>query len=853
MRRPRTSLVAALAAGVSLFSCLGCGSKGGGPVATAASDLDGDGVANAADAFPNDPAASVDTDGDGSPDSFNAHATSAQLAATALRLDAFPSDPAAAVDSDGDGKPNDWNPTATSGQILASALLVDDDDDNDTFLDIADAFPLDPSEWLNTDGDNLGDNADPDDDNDNMPDVLDAFPLDPAEQLDTDRDGIGNNADPDDDNDGILDGADPFPLVSASLGAVPEPVNLGLYLRAGTGVNTAGFPNVDPTARAAAIALGKALFWDMNVGSDLQACASCHFHAGADNRASNQINPGVLGGDALFHGKGPNQTLEAADFPLHQRSPVDSQTSATTRDNRDVVSSQGVFLRGFLDVVPGSHLETFTPVLDPTFQMGGVNARRVEPRNTPTVINAVYNFTNFWDGRARNIFNGVNPFGELDRDSGVLVQTGGILSAAPERVRMPDASLASQAVGPPLSDFEMSGTGRTFPKLGKKLLAAGLKPLSRQVVDPTDSVLGTFADAAPGLAPIGDENAYVALIKLAFQPRYWDSPGQHVTLAGGTATVVAAPADPANPDQYTQMEANFSLFFGLAIQLYEATLVSDDSKFDRVARGLATFTPEEQDGFGTFTGAGECNLCHIGNLFTAHTVSLIRAGLPPQGPGFLPAAAVEPMGMAQGIALYDAGIYNLGATRTTDDVGRGADSPFLNPVTNQPYPLSMVELGLLKLAGQLPADVAMFVPNIPVGVNRVAVNGAFKTPTLRNVELTGPYFHNGGMSTLLQAVEFYTRGGNFPSENLQDLDPIGEIGRLRNAPDRRANLVAFLLTLTDDRVKFKRAPFDHPQLFLPAGDGLEGGTETLLELPAVGAAGTAQPLPTFLNLDPHSP
>jgi cytochrome c peroxidase len=38
--------------------------------------------------------------------------------------------------------------------------------------------------------------------------------------------------------------------------------------------------------KTAAIALGKALFWDMQVGSDgVQACASCHFHAGADHRA----------------------------------------------------------------------------------------------------------------------------------------------------------------------------------------------------------------------------------------------------------------------------------------------------------------------------------------------------------------------------------------------------------------------------------------------------------------------------------------------------------------------------------------------------------------------------------------
>jgi hypothetical protein len=44
---------------------------------------------------------------------------------------------------------------------------------------------------------------------------------------------------------------------------------------------------------------------------------------------------------------------------------------------------------------------------------------------------------------------------------------------------------------------------------------------------------------------------------------------------------------------------------------------------------------------------------------------------------------------------------------------------------------------------------------------RAAVNGAFKTPGLRNVELTGPYMHNGSMATLEQVVQFYNRGGNF--------------------------------------------------------------------------------------------
>ena len=58
--------------------------------------------------------------------------------------------------------------------------------------DNSDAFPLDPTEWADTDGDGVGDNGD-------------AFPNDPTESVDTDGDGLGNNADPDDDNDGLSD------------------------------------------------------------------------------------------------------------------------------------------------------------------------------------------------------------------------------------------------------------------------------------------------------------------------------------------------------------------------------------------------------------------------------------------------------------------------------------------------------------------------------------------------------------------------------------------------------------------------------------------------------------------------
>jgi hypothetical protein len=46
-----------------------------------------------------------------------------------------------------------------------------------------------------------------------------------------------------------------------------------------------GLINGIPAGREAAAALGKSLFWDMQVGSDgVQSCGSCHFHAGVDNR-----------------------------------------------------------------------------------------------------------------------------------------------------------------------------------------------------------------------------------------------------------------------------------------------------------------------------------------------------------------------------------------------------------------------------------------------------------------------------------------------------------------------------------------------------------------------------------------
>jgi len=127
------------------------------------------------------------------------------------------------VDTDQDGLPDsieDLNGNGVTDPGETSADKPDTDGDGTT--DGNDPFPLDESEWRDTDNDGVGDNTDNDDDNDGYLDSNDALPLDPTEWLDTDGDGIGNNADPDDDNDGILDADDPNPLVPDETGGAED-------------------------------------------------------------------------------------------------------------------------------------------------------------------------------------------------------------------------------------------------------------------------------------------------------------------------------------------------------------------------------------------------------------------------------------------------------------------------------------------------------------------------------------------------------------------------------------------------------------------------------------------------------
>ncbi|MBI2297333.1 MAG: DUF5060 domain-containing protein [Armatimonadetes bacterium] len=144
---------------------------------------------------------------------FDAPAGAGQFVAPPFRVDlALLLTPDGSPDLDHDGKANDEDP----------------DDDGDGVADVDDAFPCEPEEWADADHDLIGDNLDADGDGDGKGDDAnhngiadceeldfdgdgvprakvvpwDAFPLDPKEWADTDGDGIGDNADPDIDGDG---------------------------------------------------------------------------------------------------------------------------------------------------------------------------------------------------------------------------------------------------------------------------------------------------------------------------------------------------------------------------------------------------------------------------------------------------------------------------------------------------------------------------------------------------------------------------------------------------------------------------------------------------------------------------
>jgi cytochrome c peroxidase len=487
---------------------------------------------------------------------------------------------------------------------------------------------------------------------------------------------------------------------------VPRPPNLASFVK----------------NEAVAVQLGKALLWDQQVGSDGRtACATCHHAAGADSRVINTMNPGAGGVLDVVPAGG---RLARGAFPVR---------------GDDVVGSQGEVDMDFVHINLGNRVDTGISTPNAVF---GPNPQ-VTGRQAPTYINSVYQEIFFWDGRATNTFDG-----RTVGNAGVpVLQVQADGSVIPVPVQLIDSAAASQSVGPPNSDVEMAFAGRTFPDIGKKMLR--LRPLATQVVHAQDSILAAIRHpSGHGLSP-----SYARLVQDAFVDSWWNS---NVIL--DRAGNVIGRGTPQGLDQFSLLEFNFSLFWGLGIQMYESTTVSPNSPYDRFARGDAgALTARQQLGMDVFFGKGRCDSCHGGAEFTNASVNVGGNGNT---------------------------FANTGVDPLAEDGGR---------------------LG----------------------------TGEFKTPTVRNTELTGPYFHNGKYLTLRQVVDFYDRGGDVPNPSLQALGLTEQ---------EKVGLVDFMIALTDDDVRFQRGVFDHPSL----------NPVNRAPVAAVGRNGAANPLQPFLGVSPFA-
>ena len=101
------------------------------------------------------------------------------------------------------------------------------------------------------------------------------------------------------------------------------------------------------------------------------------------------------------------------------------------------------------------------------------------------------------------------------------------------------------------------------------------------------------------------------------------------------------------------------MFFGLAVQAYETTLVSDDTRFDRFSQGDGdALTSEERAGLQLFRTRGNCDNCHGGAEFTLASVSSVNRRTAIQRPG-------------RNGPIADTGFFRTGVRPVADDIGLG--------------------------------------------------------------------------------------------------------------------------------------------------------------------------------------
>ncbi len=231
------------------------------------------------------------------------------------------------------------------------------------------------------------------------------------------------------------------------------------------------------------------------------------------------------------------------------------------------------------------------------------------------------------------------------------------------------------------------------------------------------------------------------------------------------AAVIRAIADPSNKNYKSYLKLFLSVYktdlttlnfddntqvmnaynnMAQAIGAFEQTdrFTLFTSKYDFYLAGKAKFTAQEQNGLALFEGKAQCFLCHPS------------------------AATVNPNGTIVPPLFTDFTYDNLGIPKS--------DNPMIAD-----FP---VDYGLGGRLGES------------------AENGKYRVSSLRNIALTPPYGHNGYFAILADIVHFYNTAGDgtWPApEVAQNVNRV-ELGNLGLTAQEEADLVAFLMTLSDD-------------------------------------------------------
>jgi cytochrome c peroxidase len=171
------------------------------------------------------------------------------------------------------------------------------------------------------------------------------------------------------------------------------------------------------------------------------------------------------------------------------------------------------------------------------------------------------------------------------------------------------------------------------------------------------------------------------------------------------------------------------------------------SKFDYASKGLVAYTDDEKQGLQLFQTKGKCAQCHV----------------------------LEPDERTGKVLFTDFSYDNLG-------IPRNKTNPFYTQKSN--------------LAGNDYVDLG--IGEIKKETQHM---GKFKVPSLRNVAVSAPYYHNGAIKTLKEAIHFYNvrdlKKGEFDQPEYNQNVNITELGDLKLSEKEEFQIEKFLETLTD--------------------------------------------------------